>query len=214
MKAILGRKVGMTHVYNDKGEMIPVTVVEAGPCFITQIRTLEKDGYSAIQIGFEETKKIKKPQEGHLAKLNKKLRFLKEARLDREVVEVEKEGKKAEYKVGDEIKADIFQEGDSVKIIGTSKGKGFAGVIKRHNFHRGPMSHGSHHHRAPGSIGAMFPQHVFKGTKLSGRMGHARSTVKSTKVVSVDAENNMIALKGAVPGPKKGLILISGVSSK
>lgn len=217
MKAILGKKIGMTQVFNDKGVMTPVTVIEAGPCVVTQIRTTEKDGYKAVQIGFGEAKKIAKPQEGQLAKLkikDLKLKFLREFRLDGVKEEIEVEGeesgsaKMTGFNLGDEIKADVFLEGDMVQATGISKGKGFAGVIKRHNFHRGPMSHGSHHHRKPGSIGAMYPQHVLKGKKLPGRMGHDRVTLKNVKIVKVDAENNMIAVKGAIPGPNKGLILL------
>src|SRR3972149_2887258 len=192
MKAILGKKVGMTHIFDEKGNMIPVTVVEAGPCVVTQIKTDEKEGYEAIQIGFGEAKHLKKPQEGHLKKFkikNLKLKNLQEIRSDEKL------------NLGDQITVNVFKEGDIVQVEGVSKGKGFAGVIKRHNFHRGPMSHGSHHHRSPGSIGSMFPQHVFKGTKLPGRMGHDKVTTKGLKIVNIDAENNLLAIKGAVPGP-------------
>jgi len=213
MKAILGKKVGMTQVFNDKGVVTPVTVIEAGPCVVTQLRTKEKDGYEAVQIGFGEAKKIARPQEGHLKKIKNdlKLRFLKEIRLSDVKEEIEVEGEASNnqhFNLGDEIKADVFSEGDLVQATAISKGKGFAGVIKRHNFHRGPMSHGSHHHRKPGSIGAMYPQHVLKGKKLPGRMGHEKVTLKNVKIIKIDVENNMIAVKGSIPGPNKGLVLL------
>lgn len=199
MKAILGKKVGMTHIFDAKGNMIPVTVVEAGPCVVTQVKTEEKEGYSAVQIGFGEAKNLKKSILGHLKKANAKSKHLREIRDSRDV------------KVGDKIMADIFSEGDKVLVEGISKGKGFAGVIKRHGFHRGPMSHGSHHHRAPGSIGAMFPQHVVKGTKLPGRMGNDKVTTRGLSIASVDADKNLLAIKGAIPGPKKGIVLIKAI---
>ncbi|MEK7447484.1 MAG: 50S ribosomal protein L3 [Patescibacteria group bacterium] len=198
MKAILAKKIGMTNYFNDKGEMVPVTLVEAGPCVITQIKTIKKDGYEAVQIGFGEKKKIGKALAGHLGKA--KSRTLKEVEMD--VTDV---------KVGGTFECDIFEEGDLIQVTGLSKGKGFAGVIKRHNFHRGPMTHGSRHHRKPGSIGAMYPQHVFKGRKLPGQMGHAKTTVKNLKIEKVDADKNILAVKGAIPGPRKSLILIKSV---
>lgn len=199
MKAILAKKIGMTNYFTDNGEMVPVTLVEAGPCVVTQIKDGAKDGYQAVQIGFGKAKKVSKPLAGHLKKSKADSKHLKE-------VEVDSEG----IKVGDEITCDVFDEGDMVNVTGTSKGKGFAGVIKRHGFHRGPMSHGSHHHRKPGSIGAMFPQHVFKGKKLPGQMGVAKRTVKNLKVEKIDKENNIIAVRGAIPGPKKSIVLIKG----
>lgn len=198
MKAILGKKIGMTHIFDDKGNMIPVTVIEAGPCVVTQVKTVEHEGYDATQIGFGESDKLSKPQEGHLKKAKAKSKYLQELK------------GKEEVKVGDKITVDLFNVGDAIQVTATSKGKGFAGVIKRHNFHRGPMSHGSHHHRAPGSIGSAFPQHVFKGTKLPGRMGNEKVTTRGLKIADIDIENNTIAIKGAVPGPKKGIVLISG----
>jgi len=218
MKAILGKKVGMTQVFEENGRMIPVTVIEAGPCYVTQLKTLKNDGYEAVQIGFGEVKNLNKPKTGHLKKLKDlKLGTLKEIRTEpKEEIEAEIELSEEEtgvkpvaYNLGDMIKADVFAKGDIVQVMGNSKGKGFAGVIKRHNFHRGPMTHGSHHHRKPGSIGAMYPQHVMKGKKLPGRMGNIRVTTKNLKIVRVDAEKNLIAIRGAVPGPKKGIILIS-----
>lgn len=198
MKAILAKKIGMTNYFNDKGEMVPVTLVEAGPCVITQIRTKDKDGYEAVQIGFGEKKKISKALAGHLGKA--KSRHLKEVEMD--VTDV---------KVGGTFQCDVFEEGDLIQVTGLSKGKGFAGAIKRHNFHRGPMTHGSRHHRKPGSIGAMYPQHVFKGRKLPGQMGHAKVSVKNLRIEKVDVEKNILAVKGAIPGPRKSVILIKSV---
>lgn len=195
MKAIIAKKLGMTNYFNDKGEMVSVTLVEAGPCVITQIRTKDKDGYEAVQIGFGEKKKFGKAQEGHLGK--EKSRILKEVEMDVNDV-----------KVGGTITCEVFAEGEKIHVTGLSKGKGFAGTIKRHNFHRGPMTHGSRNQRRPGSIGAMYPQHVFKGKKLPGQMGHAQVTVKNLKIEKVDAEKNILAVKGAIPGPNKSLILI------
>jgi len=207
MKAILGKKVGMTRIFDEQGNVIPVTVIEATPNIVTQIKTIKKDGYQAIQLGWGETKKTIKPQEGHLriSKSNsKKLREVPFFDLKVENDEV------VELKIGDKLTVEMFTKGDKIQISGISKGKGFAGVIKRHNFRRGPMSHGSHHYREPGSIGSMFPQHVFKGTKLPGRMGRNQVTTKNLKIVSVDKENNLLVVKGAVPGPVKGLIVIRG----
>ena len=200
---ILGKKLGMTNIFSEKGSFIPVTVIQSGENFVTQIKTEEKDGYDALQIGFEEAKKIKKPQEVQLKKVKApKLRNLREVIVSKEEL--------AKHKTGDKIKINIFKEGEIVNAIGISKGKGFQGVIKRHGFSRGPETHGSHHHRSPGSIGAMFPQRVFKGQKLPGRMGHEQVTVKSLKIEKVDIENSLIFLHGAVPGPNKSLILIKG----
>lgn len=203
MKMLIGKKIGMTNIFSEKGRFIPVTLVKSGDNFVTQIRTEEKDGYTALQIGFEESRNVKKPQEIQLknAKLPK-LKNLREVRIE------EKDLPK--YKVGEKISINIFKEGEEVNVIGVSKGKGFQGVIKRHNFHRGPMSHGSDHHREPGSIGAAYPQHVFKGTKLPGRMGHDQVTVKNLKIEKIEPEENLIYIHGAIPGPNKGLILIKG----
>lgn len=198
MKAILGKKIGMTNYFNEKGEMVPVTLVEAGPCTIHQIKTKEKDGYEAVQIGFGESRKLGKALLGHLGKA--KSRNLKEVEMD--VTDV---------KVGGTINCEIFEAGEKVHVTGISKGKGFAGTIKRHGFHRGPMTHGSRNQRKPGSIGAMYPQHVFKGRKLPGQMGHAKTTVKNLQIEKVEAEKNILVVKGAIPGPKKSLILIKSV---
>jgi large subunit ribosomal protein L3 len=207
MKAILGKKVGMTRIFDEQGNVVPVTVIEATPNTVTQIKTIEKDGYQAIQLGWGEAKKVTKPQEGHLKASKANSRKLREVPFFDLVAEG---GQSNELKVGDKLTVEMFVEGDKVQVCGVSKGKGFAGVIKRHNFRRGPMSHGSHHYREPGSIGAMFPQHVFKGTKLPGRMGSDQVTTKNLKIVSVDKENNLLVLRGAVPGPAKGLVVIRG----
>ena len=200
MKAILAKKIGMTNYFTDKGEMVPVTLVEAGPCIVTQIKTKDKDSYEAIQIGFSEAKKIDKALRGHLKKSKTTPKYLQEFK-----------GDIKEIKVGDRIICDVFDEGDKVNVTSISKGKGFAGTIKRHNFHRGPMTHGSRNQRRPGSIGAAFPQHVFKGTKLPGQMGHAQTTVKNLKIEKVDIDKNILAVKGAIPGPKKSLVLIKSI---
>jgi large subunit ribosomal protein L3 len=201
MKGILGRKVGMTQVFTAAGVLIPVTVIEVEPNIVTQIKTKETDGYEAIQLGFS-TKREKlsnKPEQGHVKKANTTpKRFLREIR----GVNLEN------YQLGQEIKVDIFEEGESVDVTGISKGKGFQGVIKRHNFARGPMGHGSHHHRLPGSIGDVHAARVFKGKKMPGHMGNETVTIQNLEVISVDVENNLILIKGNVPGPKKSMVII------
>ena len=199
-KAILGKKVGMTQIFDKNGRAIPVTVVEAGPCTVVQVKTKDADGYEAIQLGFGEVKekKLIKPTKGHFTKANvTPKKHLREFRLE-----------EISYNVGDEIKADIFTAGESVDVTGTSKGKGFQGVIKRHGQSRGPMGHGSHYHRGPGSMGTMRPMRVFKGKKLPGHMGTLTVTIQNLEIVMVDVENNCILVKGNVPGPKKGLVVI------
>jgi len=200
-KGILGKKVGMTQVFTDIGLAIPVTVIEAGPCFVVQKKTPGTDGYSAIQIGFGEKREqlFNKPLKGHFAKAGiRPLRFLRELRVE----DVDS------YEVGQEIKADIFAQGEKVDVVGTSKGHGFAGGIKRHGFHRGPMAHGSKYHRRPGSLGAKGPARVYKGRKLPGHYGSERITVQNLEVVKVDGDRNLLAVKGAIPGPKGGLVLV------
>lgn len=200
-KAILGKKVGMTQLFTDEGLAVPVTVIEAGPCQVVQKKTAEKDGYSAIQVGFGEKREklFNKPEKGHFNKAGvRPLRFLRELRLE----------DSESYQVGQEIKADLFSKGEKVDVVGTSKGRGFAGGIKRHGFHRGPMAHGSKYHRRPGSLGAKGPARVFKGRKLPGHYGAERVTVQNLEVVRVDADRNLLALKGAVPGPRGGLVVI------
>ncbi len=201
MKGILGKKVGMTQVFAKNGKLIPVTVVEVEPNVVTQIKTVEKDGYDAIQLGAitVREKVSNKPKTGHTNKANTApKRFLKEIR----GVNVE------EYTLGQVIDASIFKEGEIVDVSGISKGKGFQGVIKRHNQSRGPMGHGSQYHRGVGSLGTMLPMHVLKGKKLPGHMGNVASTIQNLEVVAVDLENNVILIKGNVPGPKKSLVMI------
>lgn len=200
-KGILGRKVGMTQIFTDKGLAIPVTIIEAGPCLVVQKKTPEKDGYTAIQIGFGEKREglFNKPLKGHFNKNGvRPLRYLRELRVEDPEA----------YQVGQEIKAGIFARGERVDVVGTTKGKGFAGGIKRHGFHRGPMAHGSKYHRRPGSLGAKGPAKVYKGRKLPGHLGAERVTVQNLEVIRVDGDRNLLALKGAVPGPKGGLVLV------
>lgn len=201
MKALLGRKIGMTQIFSEEGKAIPVTVIQAGPCIVVQTKTTKNDGYEAIQVGFGEQKdsRVIKPLKGHFAKAQvKPLRFLREFRLENA----------ADYKVGQEIGVDIFQEGDKVDVSGTTKGKGFQGSIKKNNFSRGPMAHGSKYHRGSGSLGAVGPNRVFKGRKLPGRMGGNKVTIQNLQVVKVDKERNLLLVKGAVPGPNKALVTI------
>jgi len=200
-KAILGTKVGMTQVFDEQGKAVPVTVIEAGPCVVIQKKTMENDGYSAIQVGFREVKEqdLNKPEKGHFAKSEvKPLRYLKEFRVE----DVNS------YTLGQEIKADIFTSGDWVDVIGTSKGKGFAGGIKRHNFSRGPMGHGSKYHRRPGSAGAKGPARIFLGRKMPGQLGGEQVTVQKLMVVKVDPARNLLLIRGAIPGPRKSLVTI------
>ncbi len=201
-KALIARKIGMTQIFMEDGRVVPVTVLEAGPCVVTQVKTEENDGYKAIQVGFEDKKenRTNMPDKGHFAKANvTPKKFVKEFRLE----------DSESYEMGQELKADVFAEGDIVDVTGTSKGKGFAGSIKRHGFHRGPMAHGSKYHRSSGSMGqASSPSKVFKGKKLPGHMGHEKVTVQNLEVVRVDVENNIILVKGAVPGPKKSIVTI------
>ncbi len=198
-KMLIGRKVAMSQIFSEDGRLIPVTVIEAGPCVISQIKTAANDGYEAVQIGYGALKQGTKPQVGHFAKSDiAPLRYLREMRVE----------EASAYEPGQELKADIFEAGEKIDVEGTSKGKGFAGTIKRWNFSRGPMSHGSKNHRRPASSGAKGPARTFKGKKTPGRMGGARVTVQNLEVVRVDADRNMILVKGAVPGPKKGLVYI------
>ena len=201
-KAIVGKKIGMTQIFDETGKVIPVTAIEAGPCVIAQIKTVETDGYDAVQLGFGDVKenKVNKPEKGHFAKANVTAKkHLREFRLD------SLEG----LKVGDELKADVFVAGDSVDIQGTSKGKGFQGVIKRHGQHRGPMGHGSMYHRRPGSMGpTSTPGRVFKGKKLPGHMGRQTVTIQNLDVVAVDTDKNVILVKGSVPGAKGAILKI------
>lgn len=203
-KAILGRKLGMTQIFTEEGQVVPVTVVESGNNVVVQSKTVENDGYNAIQIGFGAIKesKVNSPMKGHFAKAGvAPVKFIREMRLENA----------SEYNVGDTINVDIFSAGELVDVTGTSKGKGFAGGIKRHNFARGPMGHGSKSHREPGSTGAMISGHggrVLKGKKLPGHMGSEKVTVQRLTVVRVDADRNLLLIKGAIPGPKKGLVVV------
>ena len=202
LKGLIGKKIGMTQVFDEKGVAHPVTIIEAGPCYVTQVRTPENEGYSAVQLGFGELhpKRLSGGELGHLkAKEIPPLRFIREFR-----------SKKIEMNVGDKVTVNTFTVGERVDVIGTSKGKGFAGVVKRHHFNGQPKTHGaSDRTRAPGSSGATTtPGRVYKGTRRSGHMGHDRVTVQGLKVVLVDAERNLLGLHGAVPGPKGGVIMI------
>ena len=201
-KAILATKVGMTQIFNADGILVPVTVLQAGPCVVTQVKTVENDGYSAVQVGFGEKREklVNKPLKGQFAKAGVSCkRFLREFKFDNA----------EEYQLGQEIKADIFAAGDKIDATAISKGKGFQGAIKRHNQHRGPMTHGSKFHRHAGSNGAASdPSKVFKGKKMPGHMGSKRITIQNLEIVRVDAENNLILVKGSVPGPKKSLVTI------
>lgn len=203
-KGILGKKLGMTQIFTQDGKLVPVTVIEAGHSVVLQNKTVENDGYNAVQLGFGtvKDKKVTSPMKGHFAKAGvKPVRVIKEIRLP----------EASEYTVGQEIGVDIFAEGEIVDVTGTAKGKGFAGVIKRHNFRRGPSSHGSKSHREPGSMGPRMSGgggKVFKGKKLPGRMGNQKVTVQRLTVVRVDAERNLILIKGGIPGPKGSFMMI------
>ena len=201
-KALIGKKVGMTQIFDENGVVIPVTVIEAGPCVVAQVKTLENDGYEAVQLGFGEVKenKLNKPEKGHFAKANVTAKkHLREFRLD------SIEG----IKVGDELKADVFTAGEKIDVQGTSKGKGFQGVIKRHGQSRGPMGHGSMYHRRPGSMGSTStPGRVYKGKNLPGHMGYDTVTVQNLEIVKVDMDKNVILIKGSVPGNKGAILKI------
>ncbi|MCY7784066.1 MULTISPECIES: 50S ribosomal protein L3 [unclassified Bacillus (in: firmicutes)] len=207
-KGILGRKIGMTQVFAENGDLIPVTVIEAAPNVVLQKKTTENDGYEAVQLGFDDKREklSNKPEKGHVAKAETApKRFVKELR----GVEMDA------YEVGQEVKVEIFSAGEIVDVTGVSKGKGFQGAIKRHGQSRGPMSHGSRYHRRPGSMGPVDPNRVFKGKLLPGRMGGDQITVQNLEVVKVDAERNLLLIKGNVPGAKKSLITVkSAVKSK
>lgn len=208
-KGLIGKKIGMTQIFNEEGKVIPVTVIGAGPCVVSQVKTEETDGYNSIQLGFGAIKesKVNKPERGHFTKANiAPARYLREFRVD----SIE------DVKVGDELKADIFMAGDKIDIQGTSKGKGFQGVIKRHGQHRGPMGHGSMYHRRPGSMGSTStPGRVFKGKKLPGHMGAETVTIQNLEVIKVDLDKNIILVKGSVPGAKGSILKIkSSVKAK
>ena len=203
-KAIIGKKLGMTQIFTEEGKVVPVTVVESGKNFVVQNKTVENDGYNAVQLGFGtvKDKKVTKPMKGHFTKAGvSPVKFIREMRLT----------DASEYKAGDVISVDIFSAGELIDVTGTSKGKGFAGGIKRHNFRRGPMGHGSKSHREPGSTGAMISGgggRVLKGKKLPGRMGAQKVTIQRLSIVRVDAERNLVLIKGAIPGPKGSFVVI------
>jgi len=201
-KAIIAKKIGMTQIFLENGELVPVTVLQAGPCTVTQVKTVDNDGYSAVQVGFGDKKEkhTTRPLQGHFKKAGVEFKkTIKEFRLD----------DAESFEVGQEIKADMFEVGDLIDVSGISKGKGFQGNIKRHNQSRGPMSHGSKYHRRPGSMGqASSPAKVFKGKKLPGHMGAVNITVQNLEIIRIDLEENLILVKGAVPGPKKSILTI------
>jgi large subunit ribosomal protein L3 len=217
MKALLGTKLGMTQLFNADGNAMRVTLIQAGPCVVTQVKTKESDGYNAVQIGFGEAKHALKPQVGHQKAAGSNAKFMREIRID----DVQAGHPKAKSQtqaaeealalsVGTQIDVTTFEAGDEVRVTGTSKGKGFAGTVKRHNFATGPKTHGSHNYRAHGSIGSGYPEHVFKGMRMAGRMGHEQVTVTGLKVVIVDPALGLLAISGAVPGPKRGLVMVRG----
>jgi large subunit ribosomal protein L3 len=202
MKALLGTKIGMTQILGEDGAMIPVTLIQAGPCTVTQVKTADKDGYNAVQIGYGEGKNLSNAVAGHVKAAKVTPKVLREIRVD----EIE-----GEVKIGDNFDVNVFTLGENVNVTGTSKGKGFAGTVKRHNFNTSKSTHGGNGYvRKPGSIGSMYPQKIFKGKRMAGRMGHDTVTVKNLSVAYIDAESNLIGLKGAVPGPRKGIVMIGG----
>lgn len=204
MKGLLGRKIGMTQLFDERGQAVPVTVIEAGPCVVTQVKTIDKDGYKAVQLGFGAIKEsfLNKPAKGHLGKSKATpVKYLVELRLDNG----------DEFKVGQVLKADIFSAGERTDIVGFSKGRGFTGVVKRWGFRGGPASHGSHFHRAPGSIGmCATPSKVHKGARMPGRHGNVRVTVQNLEVIRVEPEMNLLMVKGAIPGPSGNIVMVRG----
>ena len=201
MKALITRKLGMTSILDEKGAAVPVTLLSASPNVVTQLKSEETDGYRGVQLGFETTKKPSKPQTGHFKASKAPPKIIREFRVTDEDIDLS---------VGDHLAADAFSVGDVVKATGLSKGKGFAGTIKRHNFHLGRKTHGGRSYRRPGSIGSMYPQRIFPGKKMAGQMGHQKVTTKNLRVAIIDTDLGVIGLRGAVPGPKKGLVLIRG----
>ena len=204
MQVILGTKIGMTQIIGEDGVVTPVTILQAGPCTVTQIKTVESDGYNAVQVGYGQGKNLSKSVSGHVKKAGENInpKILKEFRI---------EAIPEEMKLGDQLTVESFKIGDKVTVVGTSKGKGYAGTVKRHNFNESRNTHGFKGNiRRVGSIGSMYPQKVLKGKKMPGRMGHDQVTVKNLVVAYIDAENNLIGLKGAVPGPRKGIVSVEG----
>lgn len=204
MKSLIGTKIGMTQILGEDGVAIPVTIVQAGPCTVTQVKTVESDGYNAVQIGYGRGKNLSNAVTGHVKASKATPKVIREVRVD---------DMSDELSVGAELDVSTFTVGDMVNVTGTSKGKGFAGTVKRHNFNTSKSTHGGNGYvRKPGSIGSMYPQKVFKGKRMAGRMGAERVTVRNLQVALVDTENNLLGLKGAVPGPKKGILMIGGAN--
>ncbi len=206
-KAILARKIGMTQIFNDEGHAVPVTVLEAGPCYVTQVKDADSDGYTGVQLGFKGKKehRVNQPLRGHFQRSGvKPCRYLREFRVD----------DLTGFSPGQELRADIFSPGDYVDVSAVSRGKGFAGSIKRHGFSRGPRTHGSRYHRGPGSLGAVNPARVFKGRPLPGRMGGRRRTIQNLRVIQADGEKNILLVRGSIPGPRGGLVEIRKSSKK
>jgi large subunit ribosomal protein L3 len=205
MKALITRKVGMTSVIDDDGRVQAITLLSASPCVITQVKTEETDGYKAVQIGFEEAKQnnTNKAQQGHFKAAGAMPKIIREFRVD-EITE--------DLKIGENINPEVFSVGDVVAVTGTSKGKGWAGTIRRHNFHRGRKTHGGRSYRRPGSIGSMYPQKIFKGKKMAGQLGDEQVTVQNLKVALVDTDLGVIGVTGAVPGPRKGIVILKGAN--
>jgi large subunit ribosomal protein L3 len=200
VKALLGTKIGMTQIISEDGRAVPVTLIQAGPVTVTQVKTVDSDGYDAVQVAYGEGKNLSKAVAGHTKSAKVSPKYIREFRIE-----------STDLQVGDQIDVSAFTLGDIVDATGTSKGKGFAGTVKRHNFNTSKSTHGGNGNvRKPGSIGSMYPQKVFKGKRMAGRMGHERVTVKNLEVAYVDPTNNLIGLKGAVPGPRKGLVVIGG----
>jgi large subunit ribosomal protein L3 len=202
MKALITRKVGMTSTIADDGVVQAITLLSASPCVITQVKTVDIDGYAAIQLGFEQAKNMGKSGAGHFKAAGTQPKIVREFRVD-EITE--------DLKVGESISPEVFSIGDVVNVTGDSKGKGWAGTIRRHNFHRGRKTHGGRSYRRPGSIGSMYPQRIFKGTRMAGQLGDTQVTIKNLKVAMIDLEHQVIGVVGAVPGPNKGIVLIKGV---
>lgn len=204
MKTLIGTKIGMTQILGEDGAAIPVTIVQAGPCTVTQVKTVDTDGYNSVQIGYGQGKNLSNAVAGHVKASKATPKVIREVRMD---------GQSEELSVGATLDVSVFTVGDMVNVTGTSKGKGFAGTVKRHNFNTSKSTHGGNGNvRKPGSIGSMYPQKVFKGKRMAGRMGAERVTVRNLQIALVDAENNLLGLRGAVPGPKKGILMIGGVN--
>lgn len=202
MKTLLGTKIGMTQILGEDGVMIPVTLIQAGPCTVTQVKTVDTDGYAAVQIGYGEGKNLSKAVAGHVKKSGMAPKVIQEVRVSE---------LPADLKIGDAFDVTVFAVGDNVDVTGISKGKGFAGTVKRHNFNTSKKTHGGNGNvRKPGSIGSMYPQKIFKGKRMAGQMGHEQVTVRNLTIAYVDVEDNLIGVKGAVPGPRRGIVTIGG----